>query len=158
SPVFRGLERGLRGYRAEIIMSNRNRRRLVAQSHARGMENPYLAGICPIAKRFVKRVCSCHFARERIANPDSHGRRGGLPFLDDVEMSVEGRDFVDLRHRYAQDVCERGHMLRAQMTVPVLDQMQIFDEPVADNGLAAEEGLNLLERSFVNLTAARELP
>ena len=74
---------------------------------------------------------ACDVAGNRVAY--AHGDRGRrrLTFLDHVEMVVEGRDLVDLRHRKPHLVGERDQVRSREMSVVVLYTVQVFDEQVA---------------------------
>ena len=69
------------------------------------------------------------------------------PLADDIEMGVEGRDLVDLRHRDLELFGQRVQVPLGQAALLVLDEVQVFDQqralarPVAQQRL---DGSHLL--------------
>ena len=61
-------------------------------------------------------------------------------------MRVEGRDLVDLGLRHLHFVRERGEMRGGEMTVLVLDEMQMLDQQIAPSRPIGEQRLHVLER------------
>jgi hypothetical protein len=49
-------------------------------------------------------------------------------------------------------------MRGGELAIGVLYQVKIFNQPIADRGLAAKERLDLLKRAAVKLTPACEFP
>lgn len=56
---------------------------------------------------------------------------GGVVVFDDVEMVIEGRDFVDFGRRQVQLVRECDEQCGGKVAARVLDAMQVFDQAVA---------------------------
>src|SRR5437763_7463051 len=70
-------------------------------------------------------------------------------------MRIEGRDLVDFGERQLHLLGERRKMCRRQMSVVVLDQMQMLDEEVAPERPISEQGSHFRERRGINLAALR---
>ncbi len=70
-------------------------------------------------------------AGQRIADPHGDRRRRRLAFLHHVEMGVEGRDLIDLGERELHFLRQGGEMGGREMTVMVLNQMQMLDQEIA---------------------------
>ncbi len=121
-------------------------RRRVAAPHAGRVQHAHLVGIGAGFERFEERGGTLDGASDGIAHPDCRGRRRGLPLLHDVEMGIEGRDFIGGRLRQAQFLAERLQMPRRNRVVAVLDKMQVFDEKIVASRPIAEKGANLRER------------
>src|SRR5262249_52569229 len=94
-----------------------------------------------------------HRAGERIAH--AHGERGRrrLVFLHYVEMGVEGRDLVDLGERELHLLRQRGEMRGGEITVAVLDQVQMLDQEIAPALALAQQRAHLRQRPRLDLAA-----
>jgi hypothetical protein len=98
------------------------------------------------------------FAGQAVAHPHRERRRGGLVIHDDVEMGVEGRDLVDLDQGQPHLICQRHEVARVQAVVAVLQKVQMLDQEVGPARKVAQQGLHLVQRLRVDLTAARGFP
>ena len=79
------------------------------------------------------------------------GGRRRLVLLHDVEVSVEGRDLVDLGERELHLLRQRGEMRGGEIAVLVLDQMQMLDQQIAPALALAEQRTDLVERLWLDL-------
>ena len=66
-------------------------------------------------------------------------------------MGVEGRDLIDLGKRKLHLGGKRGKMRGRQMPIPILDQMQVFDQQVPLARAIAEQRTHLIERGRIDL-------
>ncbi len=73
-------------------------------------------------------------------------------------MSVERCDLIDLCHRQTHDFGKGAQMGCGKMTESVLNQMKIFDQPVALRLLFPKKVHNLFKSGPIELAPARELP
>ena len=81
------------------------------------------------------------------------GGGADLALLHHVEMSVEGRDLIDLGERKLHLGGERGEMRGREMAVAVLDQVQVLDQEIALAAARAEQRANLIDRRRIDLAA-----
>ncbi len=102
-----------------------------------------------------KILAAPHRAGKRIANPHRDRRWRRLAFFHNVEMRVEGRDLVDFGQRKLHLGRERRQMRRRQMSVAVLDEVQVLDQKIAPTRLLAEEQADFFERARLDLAALR---
>ena len=72
------------------------------------------ASFCKVAKQCFG---ACQHATHRFANPDRQRRRRCFAFLDDVEMIIEGGNFVDFGLGQPHFVGQRAQMGGRQATV-----------------------------------------
>ena len=71
----------------------------------------------------------------------------------DVEMRIEGRDLVDLRHGDPEFFRQRVQMTLGQAAFLVLDEMQVLDQQGALAGPLAEQGFDSCDLAvFENAT------
>src|SRR5205085_8256729 len=98
-----------------------------------------------------------HGAGERVAY--AHGKRGRrrLVFLHHVEMGVESRDLVDLGERERHLLRQRGEMRGGEITVAVLDQVQMLDQEIAPALALAQQRAHLGQRLRLDLPALGRL-
>ena len=94
-------------------------------------------------------------AAQAVADPHGQRRRRRLVVHDDVEMSVERGDLVDLDEREPHLLGERREMARMQAAEMVLQQVQMLDQQVAPALALAEQRLHLGERGGIDLPALR---
>jgi hypothetical protein len=52
-------------------------------------------------------------------------------------------------------VCERGKMRCREVSIPVLDEMEVLDQEITSALAVAEQGLHLRERSRIDLPPFR---
>jgi hypothetical protein len=111
-------------------VADRADRRAIAGAHAGRAHDPHVRAE-PIRQSAQEMLGARHGAGERVAH--AHGERGRrrLVFLHHFEMGVEGRDLVDLGERELHLLRQRGEMRGGEITVAVLDQMQMLDQEVA---------------------------
>ena len=138
----------------DLHMADGTDRRAVAGAHARRAQHAHFCA------QLFRQVGEEPFgpgkrARQRIAHPHGDGRRRRLAFLHDVEMGVKGRDFIDLGKREPHLLRQRDKMGGREMTVAVLDQMQMLDQEIAPAFALAKERAHLFERLRIDLAALR---
>ncbi len=74
-------------------------------------------------------------------------------FPHHVEVVVEGRDLVHLRHRQAKFLRQRDQMRHGQLTVAVLDAMKVLDQQVAAARHVAKRRVDFRQCGDVHLPA-----
>src|SRR6267142_2761018 len=94
-----------------------------------------------------------HLAGDRVAHAHRDRRRRRLTLLDHVEMVVEGRNLVDLRHRKLHLVGECDQTRGREMPVAVLDSVQILDQEIAPARIIPEQRPYFLPRLRIDLAA-----
>src|SRR5271167_3961962 len=92
---------------------------------------------------------------QAVAN--THGQRRGrrLAVHDDVEMSIERGDLVDLDEGEPHLLGQRRQMPRLQTTQMVLQEMQVLDQQVATPLAIAEQHLHLCKSRRIDLPPLR---
>ena len=83
------------------------------------------------------------------------GGRRSLALFDHVEVVVERRHLVDLRHRHLHLVRKRDQMRRGQAAVMVLNLVQVLDQEIAAARRIAKQGQDILARLRVDSPAFR---
>ena len=88
-----------------------------------------------------------HFAGQAVAH--AHRQAGGsvAAFLDDVEVVVEGGDFVHFRLRQLHLGGQGRQVARGQAVEGVLNLVQMFDQHVGRARAVAQQGAHFFERS-----------
>ena len=137
----------------DVVVAGLGNGRRFAPAHARRPDDAHFGRIGPGLERVDQRVRACDHATETVAHADGQRRRRRLAFLHDVEMGVEGRDLVDLGLGQLHLVGQRRQMGRRQVTVSVLDQVQILDQQIALPRRIAQQGANPVERGRIDLAA-----
>jgi hypothetical protein len=66
-------------------------------------------------------------------------------------MSVEGRDLVDLGLRQAHFLRQRSQVACRQVTVAILNLMQVLDEQITAPGFIPQQIPNLFQSGWINL-------
>ena len=92
-------------------------------------------------------------AGDRVAHAHRDRRRRGFPLLHHVEMVIEGRDLVDLGQRELHLRGERGEVRGREMSVAVLDAVQVLDQQVAPAGIIPKQRAYLVPRRWVDPSA-----
>src|SRR5262249_14904524 len=72
-------------------------------------------------------------------------------------MRVESRNLVDLGERKLHLLCERSKMSSGEMTVTILNKVQMFDQKIALAGTLTEQFLHLCQWARIDLPAFRGL-
>jgi GAF domain-containing protein len=72
-------------------------------------------------------------------------------------MSVERRDLVDFGERELHLLRQRGEMRGGEISVAVLDQVQMFDQEIAPALAVAQQRAHLRERLRLDLASFRRL-
>ena len=139
----------------DVVMAQLQHRRRVTPAHARRAEHPNLGRVEAILQRLLQSFGACHFARKRVAYADGQGGWRCLAFGNDIEVRIEGGNFIDLGLRQSHFVRERGKVVCREVTVFVLNEVQEFDQQIAAAGLVAQKGANLLQRAIVDLASFR---
>ena len=135
----------------DMTVSDLGHRGGVAPAHA---GRPHHAH--PVAEgagqRFEQALRAGELAREAVADPHRDRRRRRLALGQHVEVRVERRGLVHLRHRQPHLVRERGEMRGRDAVPAVLNQVQVLDEEVAVARAIAEQGTDLVVRGRVHLS------
>ena len=92
----------------------------------------------PLRQAVEQRLGAHLFAGQTVADPDGQGRRQRLVVEHDVEVGIEGRDLVDLRHGNDHEVGERVKVAGLEAAPGVLDEMEVLDQQVAPVGTFAD--------------------
>ena len=117
---------------------DRHDRRAMAPAHAGGADDPDPIAE-PAAQIFEQPRRAGQLAAQAVANPHGQRRRRRLVVHDDVEMSIERGDLVDLDEGEPHLLGERREMPRMQAPEMVLQQVQVFDQQVAPALAFAEQ-------------------
>ena len=155
---MRGLCRG-RGDLAAVRlhhldMADGANRGAVTGAHAGGAH--YAHAGTKLLRQIRKQVLGAgKRAGQRIADAHRDRRRRRLALLHDIEMGIEGRDLVDLGQRELHLVRQRRKMRGGQMTVVILDEMQMLDQQVAPARPVGQKREHFLARRRIDLTALR---
>ena len=80
---------------------------------------------------------------DRVADSDCQRGRRQLPRLRRIEVMIEAGHFEHLRGGEPQLRCQRHHLSRADITVLVLDQVQMFDQQIGPAQTISQQRLNL---------------
>ena len=80
----------------------------------------------------------------------------GAPSADDIEMSVEGCDLVDLRHRQSHQLGEAVEMPCGQALFGILNCVQVFDQERALVGARTQEPHDGVDLGLLQDPALRE--
>ena len=138
----------------EVAVSDFGHRGGVAPAHARRADDPD-ALTEGGGQRLQQGAGAGQLARKAVADPNRDRRRRLLAFGEHVEVGVERRDLVDLRHRQTHLVSQRGEVRRGDAVPGVLYQVQVLDEQVAVAGTIAEQLADFVEGSRIDLPALR---
>src|SRR5512135_469354 len=68
-------------------------------------------------------------------------------------MRIEGRDLINLGERQPHFLGQRGKTRGREVTVAILDQMQVLNEKIAAALAVAKERAHFAERFGIDLTA-----
>jgi hypothetical protein len=146
--LFHRVVRRLR----HLHMADRADRRAIARAHARRANHAH-ARAQEFRQIVEQTVSARHRARKRIAHSHRDRRRRRLALLHHVEMRVEGRDLVDLGLRKLHLGRKRREMRRGDVTVLVLNKMQMLDEEIAAARAVGEQGRNFRFCARIDLAA-----
>jgi hypothetical protein len=83
------------------------------------------------------------------------GGGGVSAFFHDVEMRIEGRDFIDFGLRELHLGGKRGQVRTGDVAVLVLDQVQMLDQQVAAARSIGQQSLDVGDGLRIDLTAFR---
>ena len=133
---------------------DRHDRSAMASAHAGRADDPDPIAE-PAAQTFKEQGGPGQLAAQAIADPNSQRRRRRLVVHDDVEMSIERGDLVDLDEGELHLLGERREMPRMQTPEMVLQQMQVLDQQIAPALAFAEQSLDLAERGGIDLPSLR---
>ena len=142
----------------DMVMPDLQHRRRIAAAHAGRAQNAHFRRIHPVFQRRFQLLRARHFAGKTIADPDCQRGRGRLPFLNHVEMGVEGGDLVNLGLRQTHFLGQRAQMGGGQMAVGVLNDVQMLDQKIAPPRGVAQKRPDLRQRGVVKLPSLRRLP
>ena len=143
----------------DMVVPDLAGRRQVAAAHAGRPEHADVLHL-RVRQPGEKIFRAGHRAAQRFADPDGDGFGPGLVVTHDVEMGVEGRDLVDLRHRDAHLVGERLQQASRQAAFGLLDEVEVLDQHVALKRRRADdlmEAILLLLRERPPLVEDRRL-
>ena len=143
--VRHGLGDGVDRCAIDVEMADLRHRSHIAATHAGGAHDADVPAE-RTGQTFKQLPCAHHFAGEAVADPDRDGGRRRIPFLHHVEMRVKRRHLVHLGHRQAHLMRQRREMGSREVTVGVLNQVQILDQKVPPAWTIAKQRLDLLER------------
>ena len=133
---------------------DRRDRCLVAAAHARRANHPHPIAE-PISQTGQQGWRAGQLAAEAVADPYRQRRRRRFVIHDDVEMSVERGDLVDLDQRQPHLLGQCRQMAGMQAAEMVLQQMQMLDQQVAAALAEPEQCLHLGERRRIDLPPLR---
>ena len=110
---------------------------VIATTHAGRAHDPHVAR--RIGLKFSQQLSrpGLH-AGQAVADPHGQRRHFHVVVGGDIEMGVEGRDFIDLDEGQFHQVGQRRQMARRQAVMGVLEHMQILDEEIAAQRRIAE--------------------
>ena len=91
-----------------------------------------------------------HFAADRFTDAYRQSCRCSFTLAHDVKMVIKTCDLVNLGHRQAHLMRERGQMSRRQVVKLILDFVQMFDQKIAFAGRISEQTLHLEQRVEIN--------
>ena len=106
-------------------------------------------------QRLEHRARAGEIAGDRVAYAHGQRRRRRLVLFHHVEVMVEGRDLVNLRHRHPHLGRQRGEVGRRQTAEAILDQVQVFDQQVAAARRTAEQRHDLRPRGRIDAASLR---
>ena len=111
----------------DVVMADLGGRRRIARADAGSTQHAYLrhSFVLKLAEQFF---CAGQHAAQAVAHPDGNFRGTVLILTHDVEMRIEGRDLVDLRHGDPEFFGQSMQMTLGQAPFLVLDEVQIFDQ------------------------------
>ena len=111
----------------DMMVADLGGRRGVARADARRAHHAHARHLLALQGRQQLLGAGQH-AAQAVADAHRHRRRPRLAVGHDVEVGVEGRDLVDLRHRDLELFGQRLQMPLRQAALLVLDQVQILDQ------------------------------
>ncbi len=149
----RGGHHALLGGVSHLVLADAGGGRLVAAPDARRLDDAHAGGMAGV-QREAKLIAACHLARQTGAHANREPGHG-CGVVDDVEVVIEGGDFVDLGLRELQVLRQRGEVAAAQRADAVLQAMQVFDEQVAARCEAVAGGADGIAGDLVDLPALR---
>jgi hypothetical protein len=74
--------------------------------------------------------CACELARQRRADANGDRRWPVVQILDTIEMGVERRHFLDLRHGQIHPLRQSPTMGGRKATEMILQKVKIFDQSI----------------------------
>jgi hypothetical protein len=95
-----------------------------------------------------------HGAGQAVADPDGEAGERRFALLHHVEMGVEGGDLEHFGEREPHLLGQGGEVSGADLTVGVLDAVEMLDQEVAPARRLAEEGADLIERDRIDLASS----
>ena len=131
------LDQAFQGGAVHVVVADLGHRRAVAAAHA-GRADDADPAAEPLRQAVEQRLGAQEFAGQTVADPDGQGRRQRLVVEHDVEVGIEGRDLVDLRHGNGHEAGERVEVAGLEAALGVLDEMEVLDQQVAPVGAFAD--------------------
>ena len=125
----------------DMVMAHLRGRCHIAGTDAGRAQDPHIGQLLRLHLRKQLLRAGQH-AAQAVADADGDLRRARLAVADHIEVGVEGRDLIDLRHRDAQLGGQGLQVLLGQAALRVLDQVQVLDEQRALARPIAQQGLN----------------
>ena len=132
------------------VMADLGHRRCVAAADA-GRAHDADAGAGLVLQLVQQLLRPHHGAGEGIADADGQRRNVRLALLHHVEMRVEGRGLEDFGKRQLHFVGKRCKVGGGNLTISVLDQVQMLDQEVAAAWPIAEQTRDLICSHRVDL-------
>ena len=141
-----------------MIVAQFQHRRGVAAAHAGRAQHADLCGVQPLLERRFQRLRPGEFARQRVADTDGQRGRWGFALFHHVEMRVETGDLIDFGHRQAHLFGQGAQMRGREVSIAVLDQMQVLDQQVAVARAVAQKRANVLPCRVLHLPTLGVMP
>jgi hypothetical protein len=141
----------------EEVVAYLDRRRLVAQPHARSAHHPH-AGSELGRERREQCLGAEQGTGEAVADAHGESRDVLAVLLYDVEMRVEGCRLEHFGKGQAHFLGERGQVRRGDLAVGVLDPVQVFDQQVAVARRLAKQCPNRIRGARLDLAPLGHRP
>ncbi len=129
----------------DVIMPHFGNWRGIATAHARSSHDAHLRPHC-IRQGREQALRARQIAGKAVADSNGQGRRRRFILVHDVEMRIEGGDFVDFGLRHTEFGGQRRNVARRKMAVAILDEVKIFDQKIATRS-------RLPRRTWISSTA-----
>ena len=80
-----------------------------------------------------------HGAGQTLTHPDRDGRRRWFTLPDDIEVVIERRNLEGFRHGDGEGVGKGFQVPVGDVTIAVLDEMEVFDQEIAPRRRSTEK-------------------
>src|SRR5206468_1125155 len=136
----------------DLNVPDRANRRVIAGAHARRAHDAHTRP--ELVRQFgEKPLRALERTGKRIADAQGHRGRRRLAFFHHIEMRIEGCDLITLGQSEPHLLRQSGKMRGGEMTVTILNEMQMLDHKIAAALAVAEESAYLFARLRIDLTA-----